>query len=745
MRAWKDLARLPAAEVAALDLAEAHMACAAGLPDAPNGDEEKACLTTLADWARRVKGYTEATLPRWRKHPGAYALPSEEYFRLKCMADIFERLGVRFDPDAFGPGRHPETWGHCLCGLTATKRGTYATLPVLWAAVGRRLGYPIRLVRGRWRSGNSHVFARWDQPAGACLNIELTSRGLHCPATDHYRSSDDFFVPPEEEKRCCLLRPLKPKEELAYFLVQRGHSYMVACSTGRGVESFAWASALFPENVEYAGYMMRSLQQWHRELEQHKPFHWPEVWLDCPRRLFPDALPREVERDFLHLEVTERLLEERRAQNRWWEPALPGRPERAVGRFDEDGLRRVEVGGAALPVPPGAVRAERPSFRYPPWSPPPQPPTPPPITISPLTSGLPRSRVREAGLHWRDVVELTEGELAALGIEAVHFACVADLPGSQAIPIRACLEKVRALADAVREYTEKQLPKFRRAPERFNNSEGYFRALCLITHLQRDRGVRYNRAKAPHDVPLEMADRFLHSVLFGEGGICATLPVLYAAVGRRLGYPIKLVSAKAGEVGHLFARWDGPDEERFNIEATGPGLSCLPDEYYRTGRYAITPEQEEAGQLLMSKTPRMELAGFMAERGFCWLDIGRHREAVESFVWAYVLCPQNRGMWNTLARTETAWREGLVRRTPKSFPLIRLHHDRRWPEAFGIEFQSGVMIVEATEALLDNAWCEEHWWGPLRRGEEARVPSCIHAHFDAAGRGRIEFEFGAST
>jgi hypothetical protein len=48
---------------------------------------------------------------------------------------------------------------------------------VLWAAVGRRLGYPIKLVTGRWRSGNNHLFARWEERGGVCLNIEITSRG----------------------------------------------------------------------------------------------------------------------------------------------------------------------------------------------------------------------------------------------------------------------------------------------------------------------------------------------------------------------------------------------------------------------------------------------------------------------------------------------------------------------------------------------------------------------------------------
>jgi hypothetical protein len=48
---------------------------------------------------------------------------------------------------------------------------------------------------------------------------------------------------------------------------------------------------------------------------------------------------------------------------------------------------------------------------------------------------------------------------------------------------------------------------------------------------------------------------FLHGLTQGRGGTCLSMPVAYVAVGRRLGYPLKLVTAK----GHLFARWESLD------------------------------------------------------------------------------------------------------------------------------------------------------------------------------------------
>ena len=49
----------------------------------------------------------------------------------------------------------------------------------------------------------------------------------------------------------------------------------------------------------------------------------------------------------------------------------------------------------------------------------------------------------------------------------------------------------------VQTYTDKMLPQFRRKRYQYENSEAYFRILCLITVLQRDMGVHYNPDRYP--------------------------------------------------------------------------------------------------------------------------------------------------------------------------------------------------------------------------------------------------------
>jgi hypothetical protein len=204
----------------------------------------------------------------------------------------------------------------------------------------------------------------------------------------------------------------------------------------------------------------------------------------------------------------------------------------------------------------------------------------------------------------------------------------------------------------------------------FNDSQAYFCVLYMITVLQRKCGVRYNPKwtsitpdkPAPRDFGRDARDLFIHAIIDGPGGTCGSLPVLYAAVGRRLGYPLKIVKAHQ----HLFLRWDDPQgkhwfhPDRFNIEATGPGIHCLPDDHYRTWPHRIPTEDIDAGIFLKSLTPREELAEFVATRGYCLRHNRRVGDAITTFRWAVKLAPHNRYFERSYHDLVT-WRKMAVR------------------------------------------------------------------------------------
>jgi hypothetical protein len=256
--------------------------------------------------------------------------------------------------------------------------------------------------------------------------------------------------------------------------------------------------------------------------------------------------------------------------------------------------------------------------------------------------------------------------------------------------------------------------------------------------------VIYNPAKVPVDAPFDVEDTFIHGVIQGNGGTCASMPVVYAAVGRRLGYPIKLVSVQSGNNdGHGFCRWEG-EGERFNIEGTA-GLNTPPDDYYRRGRFEMTAEQERLGCYLLSKTPRMELSRFVAERAYHWEDAGNLRRCVEGLAWAVSLHPKNALLENTLKLKTNEWIRWANDRKPSGFPSVWITPPSRrlFPDTLSLDHERVILGQMATENLLLDPEYEKIW-ERMRRGEWRRKgPNTANVVFRSDGSSEIEVEFKA--
>jgi hypothetical protein len=97
---------------------------------------------------------------------------------------------------------------------------------------------------------------------------------------------------------------------------------------------------------------------------------------------------------------------------------------------------------------------------------------------------------------------------------------------------------------------------------------------------------------------------------------------------------MKLVSAN----GHLFCRWDGK-QYRFNMEATGKGISFFPDEYYHKWPHPLTVDQIKSGEFLSSMSPAEEVACFFAGRAWCLEENRRFEEAAKAYQTASRLHP----------------------------------------------------------------------------------------------------------
>jgi hypothetical protein len=254
-----------------------------------------------------------------------------------------------------------------------------------------------------------------------------------------------------------------------------------------------------------------------------------------------------------------------------------------------------------------------------------------------------------------ELLNYSDGDHAKVDIARMNLLCASDMPSTEGLDIEHALSVLDEWAEKVAEVTDRHLyrvndprPIYR---DRYNGSEAHMRAEFLAQVLQEDLGVKYNLSAKDNFSFADPSVAFIHGMIPAPGqttadtpgGTCASMPVLYVAVGRRLGYPLKLVTAHS----HLFARWDGEAmykaegghdnpawRETFNCETTN-GFHKYDDDKYRTWPYPVTEAEIARNGLLKSLSPREEFAQFLGARGHHGVDVGAVSFAARCYENAY--------------------------------------------------------------------------------------------------------------
>lgn len=320
-----------------------------------------------------------------------------------------------------------------------------------------------------------------------------------------------------------------------------------------------------------------------------------------------------------------------------------------------------------------------------------------------------------AMFDWYTLNKWSDAALARVDIVRINAICAAGLPGIDRADADGDSRAVDEIAASCHQFTERTMSMFRRGKCDYPNSEPKFRIQAMITHIQRDLNFRYHPDRQTEDAEFQPADSFLYGLLHGAGGTCGSLPVLYAAVGRRLGYPISLVTTKC----HLFCRWDG--QEQFNIEGAGHGVSFHPDEHFRRGRFEMPPETIKACGYLESLSPREEIAGFLAERGECWMRARNYKEAVHAFAWANEFDSRRQQRAFLTDQAMRKWDEDLRRRLPAKFPKLDIGLPAPQFHRLPRECERQLIRMRVMENLLNDDVFRRQWWEPLRRNPSARL------------------------
>lgn len=117
----------------------------------------------------------------------------------------------------------------------------------------------------------------------------------------------------------------------------------------------------------------------------------------------------------------------------------------------------------------------------------------------------------------------SDEELLGYDLAAIDLACAIGLPGSARVDIPACLDWIDRAAAWVRHDTQGTIDEFRRRPEEYDNSEGTFRVVSMMSVLQRGLGVRYNPSRIDrhpsridrHEPSTDSRDDFIHGIIDG--------------------------------------------------------------------------------------------------------------------------------------------------------------------------------------------------------------------------------------
>ncbi len=236
------LLALSPAELEHCDIDRMNLLCAEALPGAENLNVEE-CLATLDQWAQHIKAETDRNHHRFKEDPATYA-NSEAFYKMLMMAVVlYEDYGVRYNPKLITSPEATVANDHFFAdsrdilihGLVGPQHlGTCSSMPILYIALGRRLDYPLKLVKAK-----GHLFMRWDSPTEK-FDMDATGKGLDKEDDEFYKKWP-FPLSEADIQAEDYLKSLSAREELSVFLSIRGE-----CQTDNGQLGDALASFSLP-------------------------------------------------------------------------------------------------------------------------------------------------------------------------------------------------------------------------------------------------------------------------------------------------------------------------------------------------------------------------------------------------------------------------------------------------------------------------------------------------------------------
>lgn len=312
--------------------------------------------------------------------------------------------------------------------------------------------------------------------------------------------------------------------------------------------------------------------------------------------------------------------------------------------------------------------------------------------------GRARSFERTATL-WQ-LLALSDDELERTDLVALNVAVAKEIPSLKDLDT----ERYCQIVDDWTEQFRRELPgrerNFHATPEKLKNDIRFFRVGMLQMFLNKVIGIRYieeqRNLKAVHyDNP---SDLFINGLIDTKQGTCASMPVLHAAMCRRMGWPVSLASAKS----HLFSRFDdGEVVHNIEVTSTMPGSFGSPPDSHFIETSKLPPKARKGD--LRKLTGRETAGAFVGLRARHYRDVKDMERADISYSLSRVLFPTHRHTYIG-AMNPMLWRGSqLFDRGEVGHPdsLFEVFAPRILPQTFRVSMRPSDEI-ELTEPMFQN-------------------------------------------
>jgi hypothetical protein len=243
----------------------------------------------------------------------------------------------------------------------------------------------------------------------------------------------------------------------------------------------------------------------------------------------------------------------------------------------------------------------------------------------------------------QELLQMPSEQLDGVDVAVMNLLCAEGLLGSENLNVQQCLDRLDAWAAHVEQQTKRNLHRFRERPQEFKGSLPYYRLGMLGTVLAEDLRIQYNpklearlaqgaieskSSDAWNAFFSSSTDVFIHGLLSGNHyGTCASMPFLYTAIARRLGYPVTIAARKH----HLYIRYEEGGGKHLNMEATeNLGFATPTDQEYMSGPFPMTQEEIDGCGWLRPLSNKGILGVCLVNRANCLRSMKQYDEEIKT-------------------------------------------------------------------------------------------------------------------